>query len=198
MIYAIIDTITRGDVVNHLMLDMETLGVSVSAPIISVAAVFFDPKTDSLGESFYKVITLESSLANGSIEPRTLAWWMVQSDEARRVFNDTSAVMLKDALYQLSEFVNGNGNTERLQVWGNGASFDNAIIANAYRYFGLDLPWPFRNDRDVRTIVSLCEELKNINVLNRIMREGIHHNALDDAIYQARYVSLAYALLADI
>ncbi|KTI48834.1 hypothetical protein ASV03_04715 [Enterobacter hormaechei subsp. steigerwaltii] len=183
---------------NHLMLDMETLGVSVSAPIISIAAVFFDPKTDSLGESFYKIITLESSLANGSIEPRTLAWWMAQSDEARRVFNDTSAVMLKDALYQFSEFVNSNGNTEPLQVWGNGASFDNAIIANAYRHFGLELPWPFRNDRDVRTIVTLCEELKNVNVLNMIEREGIHHNALDDAIYQARYVSLAYALLSNI
>lgn len=198
MIYVIIDTITRGDAVNHLMLDMETLGVSISAPIISVAAVFFDPQTGSLGDSFYKVITLESSLENGSIEPRTLAWWMTQSDEARCVFNDASAIVLKDALYQFSEFVNSNGNSGDLQVWGNGASFDNAIIAHAFRHFGLDLPWPFRNDRDVRTIVSLCKELKKVNVLKEIMREGVHHNALDDAIYQARYVSLAYTLLSNI
>lgn len=183
--------------VNHLMLDMETLGVSVTAPIISIAAVYFDPKTGSVGDSFYKVINLASSLANGVIEPSTLAWWMAQSDEARQVFNDQSAIMLEDALHQLSIFANRDGSSACLQVWGNGASFDNAIIAHAYRQSGLNLPWPFRNDRDVRTIVSLCNELKNVNVLSRVMRDGIHHNALDDAIYQARYVSLAYALLSN-
>ncbi|EFC1957336.1 TPA: 3'-5' exonuclease [Escherichia coli] len=183
---------------NHLMLDMETLGVSVSAPIISIAAVFFDPKTSSIGDSFYKVITLESSLKNALIEPETLAWWMLQSDEARRVFNDVSAVKLHDALHQLSDFVKENGKPDQLQVWGNGASFDNAIIAHAFRASGLELPWHFRNDRDVRTIVSLCKELKKVNVLKSIMREGVHHNALDDAIYQARYVSLAYALLSNV
>lgn len=185
-----------GDAVNHLMLDMETLGVSVTAPIISIAAVYFDPKTGDVGDSFYKIIDLESSLATGVIEPRTLSWWMSQSDEARKVFSDKSAIALQDALHQLSVFANRSEDSRSLQVWGNGASFDNAIIAHAYRQFGLDLPWAFRNDRDVRTIVSLCQELKNVNVLTSLSREGIHHNALDDAIYQARYVSLGYALLS--
>nr|WP_240348947.1 3'-5' exonuclease [Pectobacterium aquaticum] len=179
------------------MLDMETLGVSVTAPIISIAAVYFDPKTGDVGDSFYTVINLESSLDNGVIEPNTLAWWMTQSDEARKVFNDPSAIALEDALHRLSDFANRDGGTDHLQVWGNGASFDNAIIAHTYRQSGLDLPWAFRNDRDVRTIVSLCYALKNVNVLSRVMREGIHHNALDDAIYQARYVSLAYELLSN-
>lgn len=182
---------------NHLMLDIETLGVSVTAPIISIAAVYFDPKNGSVGDSFYKAITLESSFVNGVIEPRTLAWWMAQSDEARKIFNDQSAIMIGDALLQLSEFANRDGNSRRLQVWGNGASFDNAIIAHVYRQSGLELPWAFRNDRDVRTIVSLCNELRNVNVLSSVTREGIHHNALDDAIYQARYVSMAYALLSN-
>ncbi len=179
------------------MLDMETLGVSVTAPIISIAAVYFDPKTGRIGDSFYKVIKLDSSLANGVIEPSTLSWWMMQSDEARQVFNDQSAVTFVEALHQLSDFAVSDGGSDLLQVWGNGASFDNAIIAHAYSQAGIDLPWRFRNDRDVRTIVSLCSEIKNVNVLNSVVREGIHHNALDDAIYQARYVSLAYALLSN-
>jgi exodeoxyribonuclease VIII len=178
------------------MLDIETLGVSVTAPIISIAAVYFDPKTGVIGDCFYRVINLDSSLVHGVIEAKTLAWWMTQSDEARSVFSDKSATTIQDALNQLSTFVNQKGNSRSIQVWGNGASFDNAIIAQAYRKIGLDLPWAFRNDRDVRTIVYLCQELKNVDVLSSVQREGTHHNALDDAIYQARYVSFGYALLA--
>ncbi|MDW4633502.1 3'-5' exoribonuclease, partial [Escherichia coli] len=88
---------------------------------------------------------------------------MIQSDSARAVFNDPSAVDLHEALQEFSLFVRSRSNDD-VQVWGNGASFDNAILAAVYRKHAQNIPWRFRNDRDVRTIVELAKSLKNIDV----------------------------------
>ena len=70
---------------NNLMLDIETLGVSMDAPLISIGAVFFEPLTGKCGDEFYRVITLSSALENSFVDPKTLQWWMIQSDSARAV-----------------------------------------------------------------------------------------------------------------
>lgn len=179
---------------DNLMIDMETLGVSVSSPIISIAAVFFD--TDgSVGKKFYRVVDLKSALSHGQIEPSTLAWWMSQSDDARKIFVDPSATSLDLVLSDLDAFIKEEGNSESVKVWGNGPSFDNAILAQAYRNFGISLPWQFRNDRDVRTIVDLARCLKHIDPLKLAVREGVYHNALSDALFQIQCVSIAYRAL---
>jgi exodeoxyribonuclease VIII len=67
-------------------------------------------------------------------------------------------------------------------VWGNGASFDNAILAQCYRAVGMDFPWKFWNDRCYRT-------LKNLVLDVPFERTGTHHNALDDARSQAIHAS---------
>lgn len=46
----------------HVMVDLETMGKKHNAPIVAIDAVFFDPATGSIGESFYKVVCLESSV----------------------------------------------------------------------------------------------------------------------------------------
>ncbi|MEK7978950.1 3'-5' exonuclease [Klebsiella electrica] len=179
---------------DNIMIDMETLGVSVSSPIISIAAVFFG--TDgSVGKTFYRVVDLKSALSHGQVEPSTLAWWMSQSDEARKIFFDPNATSLDLVLRELDAFIREDGNSDNVKVWGNGPSFDNAILAQAYRDFGVSLPWRFRNDRDVRTIVDLAKCLKNIDPVKLVNREGVHHNALSDALFQIECVSIAYRAL---
>lgn len=182
---------------DHLMLDIETLGVSLDAPLISIGGVFFDPTTSNIGATFYQVIDLETSLASGAIEPSTLKWWMKQSDFARSVFNDPNSMGLKDTLIEFANFVACSNDPKAVHVWGNGASFDNAIMSSAYRKQSLKLPWDFRNDRDVRTIVDLAKTLKNIDVKAITQLEGFAHNALNDALHQAAYVSAAFQLLAN-
>lgn len=182
---------------NNLMLDIETLGVSTEAPLISIGAVFFEPLTGECGDEFYRVITLSSALENCLVDPRTLQWWMTQSDAARAVFNDPSAVDLHGALQEFSNFIQSRGNDD-VQVWGNGASFDNAILAAVYRKHGLKLPWRFRNDRDVRTIVELAKCLKNVDVRASFsINSNDAHHALRDAKFQAAYVSAAFLALAE-
>ena len=48
-------------------------------------------------------------------------------------------------------------------------------------------PWKFWNVRDVRTVVDLAKPFRNLK--KDYKRKGTHHNALDDAIFQASYVS---------
>jgi hypothetical protein len=179
---------------NNIMIDMETLGVSVSSPIISIAAVCFE--TDgSVGNKFYRVVDLKSALSYGQVEPSTLSWWMSKSDEARKIFFDPSASSLENVLRDLELFIKNESDWENVRVWGNGPSFDNAILAQAYRDIGASIPWSFRNDRDVRTIVDLAKCLKNIDSLKLAVRDGVYHNALSDALFQVECVSIAYRAL---
>ncbi|MOA42414.1 hypothetical protein D3C78_1644610 [compost metagenome] len=99
-------------------------------------------------------------------------------------------------MQEFSLFVQSRGNDE-VQVWGNGASFDNAILAAVYRKHAQKLPWRFRNDRDVRTIVELAKCLKNIDVRASFSINATDaHHALRDAKFQVAYVSAAFRALA--
>ncbi|EPO31263.1 exonuclease, partial [Klebsiella pneumoniae] len=111
----------------HVMVDLETMGKKHNAPIVAIGAVVFDPATGSIGESFYKVVCLESSVNWGAvIDPSTVIWWLKQSSEARSAIVNDDAIPLQDALLQFREFVSDNvaGGSKKAQVWGNGASFD--------------------------------------------------------------------------
>lgn len=179
----------------RLMIDLETLGVMTTAPVVSIGAVFFDVETATTGNRFYQAITLDSALENGVVESSTLGWWLQQSERARAVFSDENAVPFIHALAEFSAFIADNVEDEEVEIWGNGSSFDNAILANCYARLSIPLPWKFRNDRDMRTIVALCKQLKGIDPLSSIARTGTHHNALDDAFFQAQCMINAFKLI---
>ncbi|ASC11203.1 TPA: 3'-5' exoribonuclease [Klebsiella pneumoniae] len=175
----------------HVMVDLETMGKKHNAPIVAIGAVVFDPATGSIGESFYKVVCLESSVNWGAvIDPSTVIWWLKQSSEARSEIVNDDAIPLLDALLQFREFVSDNvaGGSKKAQVWGNGASFDNSILRSSYDCIAEDYPWEYWNDRDVRTMVELGQAI-SFDPKTAIPFEGSRHNALADAIHQARYVS---------
>ncbi|HDT5743176.1 TPA: 3'-5' exoribonuclease [Klebsiella quasipneumoniae subsp. similipneumoniae] len=175
----------------HVMVDLETMGKKHNAPIVAIGAVVFDPATGSIGESFYKVVCLESSVNWGAvIDPSTVIWWLKQSSEARSAIVNDDAIPLLDALLQFREFVSDNvaGGSKKAQVWGNGASFDNSILRSSYDCIAEDYPWEYWNDRDVRTMVELGQAI-SFDPKTTIPFEGSRHNALADAIHQARYVS---------
>ncbi|HEC2095406.1 TPA: 3'-5' exoribonuclease [Klebsiella oxytoca] len=181
---------------NHLMIDLKTMGNKPNAPIVSIGAVFFEPSTGELGEEFYRVVSLKSSMEAGSIpDPDTIMWWMQQSEEARSAISDKNAAMaISTALIQLVEFIRGNSEPGRVQVWGNGATFDNVIMRASYDRVDIPCPWHFANDRDVRTIVELGRAI-GINPRRDIPFEGDMHNALADAKHQAKYVSAIWQRL---
>ena len=176
---------------DHLMIDLETMGKNPDAPIISIGAIFFDPQTGDMGPEFSKTIDLET--AGGVIDRDTIKWWFKQSREAQSAIM-TDEIPLDDALLQLREFIDENSGEFFVQVWGNGANFDNTILRRSYERQGIPCPWRYYNDRDVRTIVELGKAI-DFDARTAIQFEGERHNALDDARYQAKYVSVIWQKL---
>ncbi len=172
----------------HLMIDLETMGTNTNAPIVVIGAVFFDPQTGEIGPVFYIVISLTDAMNTGAVpDGGTIKWWLKQSSEARAAIL-TDQVKLRDALSRFREFINEYSDEKFVQVWGNGATFDNAILRTSYERLDIPCPWRYCNDRDVRTIVELGKTI-DFDARTVIPFEGVRHNALDDARHQAKYVT---------
>ncbi|EQB0744828.1 3'-5' exoribonuclease domain-containing protein, partial [Escherichia coli] len=176
---------------HHMMIDLETMGKNPDAPLISIGAIFFDPQTGDMGPEFSKTIDMDT--AGGVIDRGTIKWWLKQSREAQSAIM-TDEIPLDDALLQLREFIDENSGEFFVQVWGNGANFDNTILRRSYERQGIPCPWRYYNDRDVRTIVELGKAI-DFDARTAIPFEGERHNALDDARYQAKYVSAIWQKL---
>ena len=176
---------------HHLMIDLETMGKNPDAPINAIAGKFFDPATGEMGPEFSKTIDLET--AGGVIDRDTIKWWLKQSREAQSAIL-TDEIPLDDALLQLREFIDENSGEFFVQVWGNGATFDNVILRRSYERQGIPCPWRYTNDRDVRTMVALGLVM-DFDAITTIPFECERHNALHDARYQAKYVSAIWQKL---
>lgn len=174
----------------HLMVDLETMSNKGNAAIVSIGAVAFEPSRGEIGPTFYSVVDLTSCERAGlHIDADTVRWWMKQSAEARSaIIAEGSDLSL--ALSNLGAFSRENL-TDNVRVWGNGVDFDNVILRNAYNAVGLDPFWKFYNNCDVRTIVELGRSA-GIDPKRTLEFEGEQHNALADAIHQAKYVSIIH------
>lgn len=176
---------------NQLMIDIETLSTSKNAAIVSIGAVFFNIETGELGRTFYQLVSQKSCVDLGlEVNAETLAWWQKQDDEVRIALNSINGVHLAVALYNLTSFISSECG-DKAVVWGNGPSFDCAILATAFNAVDMKLPWRYSNERCVRTMVELGRTLLNVDPKHEKMI-GTAHNALADAEHQARYVSKIY------
>ncbi|MFH0475273.1 3'-5' exoribonuclease domain-containing protein [Kluyvera ascorbata] len=192
------DTGHHNDDYRHLMVDLETMGNKSNAPIVSIGAVFFNPHTGNTGAEFYTAVSLESSMLLGGVpDAGTIIWWLKQSPEARSAIAMADTMPLIDALELFSDFISENSDAgPDVQVWGNGASFDNVILRSSYDRANIECPWKFRNDRDVRTMTELGKAI-GINPRYDIPFDGDMHNALSDARHQVKYVSAIWQKLTN-
>lgn len=163
---------------NHIMLDLETMGTDPNAAIVSIGAVAIDFDKNCLGEEFYRRISLESAMLSGGIvDASTVIWWLKQSEPARREIYSASADIRK-ACEAFSQYVARTVDPSQMCIWGDGAAFDNVLLSCTYARLGLEKPWKFWNDRCYRTIKNTYKDIKTESF-------GTAHNALDDAKQQA-------------
>lgn len=180
----------------HLMIDLEAMGNGTNAPIVAIGAVFFEPATGELGQQFNTVVKLGSDMAAGALpDGDTIIWWLMQSEEARAIIANKQAPDIQTALDELTLFVAHHcEQPKHLKVWGNGAAFDNVILRSAYERCGRAPCWNWFNDMDVRTMVTLGRAI-GFDPKREMPFDGKRHNALADAIHQARYVSVIWQAL---
>ena len=151
----------------NIMIDLETLATSSNAAIISLGAVKF---SDDIIDTFYSEVDLQSCLDLGmEVSGPTINWWVGRNNMP------IDGIDIYNVLTMFSQWV-GNNPT----IWGNGASFDNVILTNAYTKCKITRPWHFTRDRCYRT-------MKNVSDVPFKMI-GNKHNALDDARSQALHL----------
>lgn len=168
----------------HIMVDLESLDTVPGAVILSLGAVFFDET--GLGDEFYKVILRSSCETLGmTVSQDTLNWWGKQSIDASQVLRDAEIApdTLADVLNQFNDFLKRD---KGVKVWGNGADFDNSLLAVAYRRAGVKQGWLPYNGRCYRTLKNIAANVP------AVARGGTYHNALDDAKTQANHAIEIY------
>ena len=165
------DTITT-----DVMLDLETMGTGPDAAIVAIGAVQMDIERGTVGDTFCATICLRSAVAAGGVmDADTVLWWLRQTGAARQAL-DRDALPIEHALAEFARWL-----PPKARVWGNGADFDNVILARAYHRLGLAQPWGTYSNRCYRTLKA---QRRNIE----IVRTGTHHHALDDAVSQAQHL----------
>lgn len=161
----------------HIMIDLETLGTTADAVILSIGAVKFDLATGKIDDNgFYRSVSVDSNLeTKRRISEDTLIWWLEQTPAAQKVFHEAKE-HLSDALVELSDWVG----TDNYEMWSNGADFDLPMLAHAYTQHSIEIPWKFWNSRCFRTYKNLpgAKGIKGAE-------PGVKHNALFDAYNQA-------------
>lgn len=113
-------------------------------------------------------------MVHGSVNGDTLNWWFKQSQEARDSVM-SMPVPIKEALLEFGIYIR-QWNPEF--AWSH-ATFDHPILNNACKVLNY-APWmPFRKQLDLRSLEALAGDI----IWDK--REGTHHNAKDDAVFQA-------------
>ena len=176
----------------YVMMDLETMGTRKDAAITALGATAYCAKRKTIvGENFYKVISLESSVNDLGLkmDASTVLWWMNQSPSARAIYSPTSQKWANSITGVLTEFARWvkNLKTESkgddVILLGNGSTFDNVILRTAFEKT-MDIPYPvsFRDDLCYRTLNHFFK-----GKVEWQSREGTHHNALDDAKTQMNH-----------
>ncbi len=168
---------------NNVMIDLETLSKEPNAALVAIGAVFFEPSTGQLSESFYLTVDPANSQRNGGhVCAETVAWWCRQSAEVRAELT-TESVSEWIALRDFMDFlgVHGPRNPDNLRVWCKGASFDFPIIKSALERNHYPTPWNYWNERCLRPLIACA----GVTGYVPHPRKTESHNALTDAVYQA-------------
>lgn len=179
----------------HLMVDIETLGNKPGAVILSISAVQFDLETGYIGKEFHVDIDPESCVNMGlNMDVSTVMWWMGQSDEARKKIVEPTKVRvsLGAALAEFTRWCAFTYQGKDFQIWGNSNRFDLGLLARAYDVLDLPYPWNHRLERDVRTLVSFAPEVREEEDKNFV---GVEHYGIDDCKHQIKYCAKTYQLI---
>lgn len=169
----------------HLMIDLETLGTQSSSVIMSIGAVQFDLRGNTK-EVLYKKISIQSCLDAGlQVDGSTIEWWLAQDSKNTQKLMEGERYKLETVIDELSYF-SMDQNQNSWYVWSHGSIFDIVLLENAYKAVGRKTWWDYRNVRDTRTL---------FDVVNYRYKASGAHDALEDAMNQAKAVQEAYQLL---
>ena len=167
-----------------LMCDVECLGKGEDAALVSLGAVFFDLKTQTMGPTFLRTINLATAVRDGgTMDPSTVIFWLRQGDAARHsvAYNGQD---IRKVLQDFSDWIKETCRHEDVRPYGNSNSFDLPKIETAMERIGMKTPWHFINVRCFRTMRAMYPSVE----YNPAEKGDGAHNALADAQFQVEHL----------
>lgn len=189
------------------MLDLETLGKNHNPVLTQLACVAFDPWTGKVHSTFNRLIDPQScarvglSCGGEDATGTTLDFWLSQPKE---VFNKVivkSMLEGDDVVQVLKDFtawveqVKKDLKVKSGKFYGNGPAADCVWMRSSYKACGLEAPWKYWDDVDVRTYTDILRRDFDFDPKTEIPFEGNKHDAIDDCIHQIKTVVKAKALM---
>lgn len=173
------------------MTDSETLGTIYGSTILNIGALAFNPflpfpeSIQSLSHvtPFFEKISRESCKNWGLVEdPKTVAWWDTQSEEAKEEafggIRDLKAVM-SDYRDWILAYAPNTDDTNGARPMAHGSVFDVVLQEAAFRATNVPCPWPYNGALDTRTVFWL----------SGVNYKGVHHKALHDCAGQIEAIN---------
>lgn len=174
----------------RVMVDLETMGLGADALVLSIGAVEIDSEA-RLDNKFY--IEINPNTHPGNIEIETMKFWMKQAFDGNPCPCE-GIISLEDTLLNFIRWLDTltTSNTDTFEIWTNGTDFDIPKLYYAFDEVGQEIPWKYNAVRDARTIYKLfgSKELEPAKNEDK-------HNALSDAIWQAKYLAHIFDDLAN-
>ncbi len=159
-----------------VMIDFETLGNGSNKCLCQVGAVYFDRVTGELGERFKANIDAGShQKLGGVLDAGTVYWWLQQSDAARQSLL-ADAKPVTDVMSSLNDFL-----SKASRIWSH-ATFDFVTLVDTLRALGIKPSFSYKVGLDLRTLTYLAKVSPQ-----DFIRDGTHHDGLEDAIFQIKY-----------
>lgn len=180
----------------HVSFDIETLSTRPDAHILSIGAAVY-----LKGELVTFHAYVHPTQTERHICPQTVTWWQGQDSALREQTEQLcqQAPTLRMALDHLTAWYQQCITASEglpLYAWGNGSSFDIAILEHAYKTYDLTPPWEFYLVRDLRTLKHLAQVL--LPTLPRVERQGNHHDGKDDAVYQLQLIHAYWSAINEV
>lgn len=172
------------------MIDLETLSTSNNKPVIVEAGVVVFNK-DKILYSDNTVIDINKQIERGGvINGDTLEWWFKDKDRRTSLIDKITEKYDRSEhiLWVLDNISTQINNYEPEFIWSNSPTFDLAILRSWYQEYGDKVDWSYRQERDFRTLNQEFFETGIIPKPKLSKKIKYTHNALDDAIYQTKFV----------
>lgn len=179
-----------------ISIDLEALGTNVDSQITQIGACIFEHRTGKIRATFTRTIQLPAD-KHINATPATLKFWFQQVAENPAMVDIAlpfDGVDLCGALQDLFVFYrDATTHYGRLCVWANGTKFDIGMLEYQMKQHNVAIPWMHNADRCMRTLRMInpdhgyCVDQANASELPGVGA----HDALYDAVWQAKYISLA-------
>ena len=171
---------------NHVMVDLETFGMGPNARVLQIGAVRFNPETQQIDAE--DVFEAKVNDPDGDTHADTAEWWVNKNPATLAgIITSHQKCSMGEALRDFKAWL---ADSQVTHIWSNGANFDNIILRHKFEKHKIGTPWKYYQEMCHRTLMKTAINLGFVRD-----PQAVAHDALDDALQQARQNLAAHAFL---